>query len=724
MSDSLVISAWLHEGWYHGNGSIPSPARVFQALIAGRGLSGPLPDETIAALEWLEQQPPPIVAAPVTKGGQPVATFVPNNDLDAKQGDHRRIGEIRTKKSIRPLLFDSEVAFVFCWNLRDKTRTDAAVRHVCELADRVYQLGRTVDAAWACADVLTDEELDQLLRSHRGPVHRPSAGRGNVECPTPGSLASLLRRHGDMSQRYAMTADGRGQTFRRRSKPKWRMVSYDSAVTRVCFDLTDRQTSTLMPWPTTRAVHLVTAVRDNAVERLGKSLPDHEAEIRRTLIGRTAEGDNAGPTSARVRIVPLPSIGHEKTSQEIRRVLIEIPGSCPLRMDDVIWAFSGQTLNLHGRAIDLVRSQAHRQLEHYGITSDASCRWQTVTPMALSSACRKRIEPDRSKRGQNDLKCAAEKRFEQEMASFSVRHALRHAGVGAKVRTIRVQREPFDGRGARVEPFAEGTRFSKHCLWHVELGLEHPVNGPLMIGDGRFLGLGLMRPIRSTAGVFVFAIESGSKANPEPVRLARAFRRAVMARVRDVRGTDELPAFFSGHRKDGKPARSEEEPHLAFLFDPRDNNLFVVTPDYLDRRSRRWNADHVATLELALHGFDDLRAGVDGHLRIRPVSIELDRHPLFASSPIWESLTPYHVNRHAKRSTAETTLKNDLIADCERRGLPRPDVTVLDWTAQAGLGLSGHVRLTFKHAVQGPITLGKTRHVGGGVFSVVDQTRK
>lgn len=118
------------------------------------------------------------------------------------------------------------------------------------------------------------------------------------------------------------------------------------------------------------------------------------------------------------------------------------------------------------------------------------------------------------------------------------------------------------------------------------------------------------------------------------------------------------------------------------------------------------------------------RAGVDGHLRIRPVSIELERHPLFATSHVWESLTPYHVNRHAKRSTAETTLKNDLIADCERRGLPRPEVTVLDWTAKSGLGLSGHVRLTFKHPVHGPITLGKTRHVGGGVFSVVNPTTK
>jgi CRISPR-associated protein Csb2 len=724
MSDSLVISVRLHEGWYHGTGAIPSPARIFQALIAGRGLSGPLAHETIAALEWLEQQPPPTVAAPVTKAGQSVVAYVPNNDLDAKQGDHRRIGEIRTKKSIRPLLFDADVPFIYCWELRDETRNDAAVWHVCELADSVYQLGRTVDAAWAWADVWTDDELNDQLRSHRGPIHCPSAGRGNVECPTRGSLSSLLRRYNDMSQRYAMAAEGRGQTFRRPSKPKWRMVSYDSAATRLCFDLTDRHTSTLVPWPTTQTVRLVTTVRDNAVQRLLKSLPDHETEIRQTLIGRTADGENAGSTSARVRIIPLPSIGHEQANQEIRRILIEIPGSCPLRTDDVTWAFAGQTFELHGRTIDLVRSQPHRQLEHYGVhdvTSNASRHWQTVTPTALNSASRRRIEPDATKRQRKDLKGAAEKRFEQEIAYSAVRHALRLAGIRATVRTVHVQREPFDQRGARVEPFAAYTRFNKHSLWHVDLEFETPVKGPLLIGDGRFLGLGLMRPVRTTAGVFAFSIKSGMKAHPDPIRLSRALRRAVMARAREVRETHHLPPYFTGHREDGAPARSETEPHLAFLFDPTDNTLFVITPDTLDRRKRCRNQDNFVTLELALQELHELRAGVDGHLRIQPIAIDLSRHRLFTTSHVWESLTTYLVNRHARRATAETTMRNDMLAECERRGLPRPEVNVLSWTSRSRWGLSGQVRLTFRHALQGPIILGKTRHFGGGVFSAADR---
>lgn len=722
MSDSLVISVRLHEGWYHGTGTIPSPARIFQALVAGRGLSGPLPDETIAALQWLEQQPPPIVAAAATKAGQPVTSYVPNNDADAPKvkGDPKKIEKIRTAKVIQPRLFDVEIPFIFCWELHDEARNDSAIQHVCELADGVYQLGRTVDAAWACADVLSDDELTEQLRSHRGPIHRPSGGRGNVECPTSGSLASLIRRHDDMSRRYALTEDGKGQTFRRRSKPKWRMVSYDSPATRICFDLSDRQSSTLMPWPTTKTAHLVTTVRDNAVQRLKKSRPDLEPEIRQTLIGRTVDGENAGPTSARVRIIPLPSIGHEKTSQEIRRILVEIPGSCPLRTDDVIWAFSGQSLALHGRDVDLIRSQAHRQLEHYGLTSNASRRWQTVTPMALTSASRRRIEPNPTKRQEKDVKGAAEKRFEQEIASSAIRHALRHAGIGAKVRRIRVQREPFDQRGTRVEPFAEGTRFSKHSLWHVELELDSPVSGPLVVGDGRFCGLGLMKPMQRTVGVFAFSIESGLNVDPDPIRLSRALRRAVMARVRDVLGTYRLRPYFTGHRQDGEPARSEEAPHLAFSFDPLESQLLVIAPEHLDRSNWRRNEENLATLETALHDFRELRAGADGHLRIRPIVLDLDRHRLFAPSHVWESVTPYQVNRHARQSTAQKALKNDLVAECQRRGLPRPEITVLEWNAKRGTGLRGRLRLQFKDAVWGPIILGRTRHVGGGIFSATD----
>jgi len=105
MTNVLLISVRFHEGRYHGtNDWPPSPARLFQALTAGAGLQGPLQTEQVDALEWLETMPPPIMAAPTIRKGQAVGNFVPNNDMDAVGGDPRRIGSIRAKKEIRPLV--------------------------------------------------------------------------------------------------------------------------------------------------------------------------------------------------------------------------------------------------------------------------------------------------------------------------------------------------------------------------------------------------------------------------------------------------------------------------------------------------------------------------------------------------------------------------------------------------------------------------------------------
>src|ERR687884_630521 len=107
MNRILLITVRYHEGRYHGTGDWPpSPARLFQALVAGIGQCGPLSPQQSRPLEWLERLNPPVLAAPIMTEGQRVTNFVPNNDLDAVGGDARRIGSVRTKKHIKPKLFD------------------------------------------------------------------------------------------------------------------------------------------------------------------------------------------------------------------------------------------------------------------------------------------------------------------------------------------------------------------------------------------------------------------------------------------------------------------------------------------------------------------------------------------------------------------------------------------------------------------------------------------
>jgi CRISPR-associated protein Csb2 len=375
-----------------------------------------------------------------------------------------------------------------------------------------------------------------------------------------------------------------------------------------------------------------------------------------------------------------------------------------------------ETGEMRDDTAELVAASDDTMLAHYGI-EDAARLWRTVTPAALPErAARRRIDPARIREG---AKSGVERRREEEKAASAVRDALRHAGVDPSAQVIRVQREPFEGRGLRAEAFAKGTRFIKERLWHVEVGFSGPITGPLLIGDGRYLGLGLMAPLRCGKGIFAFAIMDGLTGQAEPLGLARALRRAVMARVQESMGPRAtLPAFFTGHAADGAPSRSGRHEHLAFAFDAPRQRLLIIAPHILDRRGafEAERKQYLPALEDTLEGFRELRAGAAGKLTLAAKAVDLPCDTLFAPSSAWKSLTPYRVTRHARLNDAAAALKVDLLAECQRAGLPRPQIEIAKTFTKQGAGLFGLAELRFHHAVAGPMLLGRDRHFGGGLF--------
>lgn len=506
---SLALHVRFHDGRYHGEGDWPpSPARLFQALVAGAGLGGPLGDDDRRALGWLENLGAPLIAAPrVSQALRGVLFYMPNNDSDSIGGDPLRMARIRTATKLsRPCFFDADVELLYAWPLTAAGEDAGLARVICSLAERLYQLGRGVDMAWAWGEVLDDERIDELLSLHPGRVFSPSAGESTTVLPSPclGSLGSIERRYRAYGERFRYVKDGKAVkvVFRQPPKPRFRPVAYESLPSRELYELRgDNRAAAFAPWPLTRVSALVVRLRDGAVERLKHAMPDRSVEIDRVVVGRRPDGTNDGPPEDRVRIIPLPSIGHVHADREIRRVLVEVPASCPLAASDVHWAFSGlDVVDLETGEVQavLIRSDERGFLRHYGLAEHGGHRtWRTVTAAALSEAARRRrIDPlNRS----DDAKDGQERAREQARAASAVVQAMRHAGVRARVETLRVQREPFEAGGARVEAFADKTRFAKERLWHVEATFATPVSGPLVIGDGRFLGLGVMSPSTNAA---------------------------------------------------------------------------------------------------------------------------------------------------------------------------------------------------------------------------------
>ena len=726
MTRYLTIHVRAHEGRYHGDGDeLPSPFRLFQALVAGSGISGPLDDQTKQALTWLEGLDAPLIASPRLMRGQAVTMFMPNNDLDKFGGDVRNIAKTRGAQKVwRPRHFDAAVPWIYAWPFAEGGETHANT--VCTLAEKVYQLGRGVDMAWAWGEVLDEAALDARLVDYNGIVRRPNAGDGLLlACPEKGSFESLERRY----QALRFRTEGGQRVFVQQPKPIYRRISYESPPARHVFELrSSADSERRVAWPLGGASSLVVATREAARARLVTAMPDRLHDVDRHLVGRKPDGSNAVPAESRVRIIAIPSIGMHYADRAIRRLLVEIPAACPLRDEDVRWAFSGAELfdPNTGEVKDVLLSPSAEDdmLRHYGVGAGARV-FRSVTPVVLpEEGKRRRIEPTRKLA---EAKSGLERVVEVSGARAAVAQALRHAGVSAPAESIRLQREPFDGAGSRVEPFAEGTRFEKERLWHVEIAFGVPVEGPLLLGDGRFLGLGLMAPAKDVVpGAHAFAITDGLAGQPEPLEVARALRRAVMARVQATLGTRErLAPFFSGHAEDGAPIRRSRSSHLSFAFDPDLRRLLILAPHVVERRApTSQELDHLRTLDAALEGFCELRAGHAGILSLSPAAIGERDDSFLGRSRAWKTITPYVVTRHAKGGTATEALAADIRAECRRLGLPEAKVESSKVRGAPGIGLMGNVTLLFNQSVAGPLLLGRSRYLGGGLFrpaEVLDQ---
>lgn len=725
----LLIRVHFLDDRYHGEGDAgpdgwpPSPARLFQALLAANAVGAQVPTDSAAALTWLEHDAgAPEIRAQRSLVGVPYTTFVPNNDLDAKGGDPAKIADIRVAKRIRPRYMESGDPVLYAWRFTSDADSEQSARVVCAMAEKLYQLGRGVDMAWARAEVMNVAAGDAVLEAACGEAWRPSQqGKGvSLSCPQRGSLDSLLMRFDAHRQRFSTVKAGAKPKvyFTNPPKPRFRQVTYNASAAWRLFDLRADDDAGKRPfrsWPQSRAVRLVEQVRDNAAAKLTAALPEQAALIERLVFGR---GAKAMDKARRVRLLPLPSIGYELTNRSIRRLLLMVPPDCPLRFGDLEWALSGLRIKA-GEAENtlLVRSDDLSMLRHYGIeTGDGHTLWRSVTPVVLPEAvARRRVDPDQRRA---DWKAGRERADEESRASDAVLQALRHVDERAPVESIRVQRESYSSKGVRAETFAEGTRFAKERLWHVEIRFRRLVEGPLVLGDGRYLGLGLLAPVPGHVDMLAFLISGGLAQGAGQEQVAAALRRAVMARVQAQIGAGQpLAPFFTGHQPDGEPLRSGAHRHLAFVADLARERLLVIPPHQLGRRNPTApEREHLALLEAALDGMEELRAGPAGRLALTRTAVDMQQDVLLGSGTIWESVSDYRPTRHAKRSAPDTAIIEDVLRELQRHDMPKPGVEVLSVHAGRRGGLAGRLRLTFASEQQGPLLLGRTRHLGGGLF--------
>lgn len=715
VNQALSISVCLLDNRYLGFGDWPpSPFRLFQALVAGV-YAGPNADlsEMEKALRWLESLSQPVIAVPNARQSKTTTYYVPRNNADAFKGNLDSAAKARDPKEFKPWLLNERTDFLYFWFFEENC---PYAEILVSMAELLYQFGRGDDMAYARAEILDSETAQQRLAEYTGVIYQPtptSTGL-SLRCPVGGqSLDSLIKRHEGQMQRLA------GGFFKQPPPPIFDNVVYASPGRQLLFEIREAGPGgSFLPQALETISPLTEKIRDLVAVRLG---PLGENLVERIILGRNArQADKA----ERIRIIPVPSIGHRHANQDIRRILVEVPANCPLKLEDIEWAFSGLNLSVNPESGEipefpgpiLIAARDRSMLRHFGADTESDQRyriWQTVTPLALP------IYRSSGKHGGD-----SRVRFEAKVA-HAVLQALRHAGITNRAIVLKVQQEPFNPQGQRADAFSCGARFTHNRLYHVQLEFDQPVAGPLLIGDGRYLGLGLFSPVLEAEGdIKVLTLHPDCRpARENRAAFLQAVRRALMALDRDFGGPGSAKPgrMSSGHEADGSPARSGKHEHLFLAADQENTSgclerLLIVAPWKADLKARASDRDRMAFRKIT-DGLLTVRAGALGVFRFEEARNIGPEDKLIRPSRQWISVSPYLPTRFPKKpENASDHLMADLQQECQRRGLPKPSVEILKTWVGARGGMRLTARLTFAVAVAGPIMLGRDSHAGGGLF--------
>ena len=520
----------------------PHPARLFSALVAAWADDDEPDRPERAALEWLEAQAPPAIAASGATPRTVGAHFVPVNDTSVvatawHERTARTVSDVKGQLHAELAVSGGEVTKKVARIMRRLERARAVGAQVrlvgntnpsSALAMLPEQRGKQerffpsmtphdarVTYLWqAPAPAGVCESLDRLLGrvtrlGHPSslvscrvasdfpvPTFEPGAGNTNLRTVRRGQLAELERRfarHAGFKPRALPFADVRYRAAASKDarQPDQRPEKPNTSGEWVVFELDHNSRAV----PATRAVETATAMRAAVFHYAADPIPEE-------LSGHLADGT---PTAApHVAFLPLPYVGFERADGRLLGIAVSVPESLSDATRRALYRAIGTWEKMaEGHAVSLTSGgglvfRLHRQRGpatlislRSEVWSKASCRWVSAAPVALPR------HP-----GRLSGSTAAARANAWTLAESAVVMACHHVGLPEPT-SVEVSLSPFlvGARGAsRYPAFSQrgrDGRLVRRQLVHATVTFERPVVGPLMLGTGRFLGLGLMRPAPS-----------------------------------------------------------------------------------------------------------------------------------------------------------------------------------------------------------------------------------
>ncbi|WP_437897443.1 type I-G CRISPR-associated protein Csb2 [Sorangium sp. So ce124] len=532
----------------------PHPARLFSALAAAHFEALDPSKEERATLEWLERQGPPEIAAPEAAAREVVTVFVPVNDTcvvdslddemllvrearveldvtraeggkslsaaekklgraearfleaarkalapvpagkEGKEGPARAASILPERRTRQPRTFPSSAPaemnpaaarIVFAWpNARHSPEQRAALD---ALAARVTRLGHS--SSLVSVRVHDDRPEPTWIPDDAGP------GRAGDEAVLrvvgPGQLAALC-------ETFELQADTPGRvmpaSFQRYVRPR-AAGTVASPVTLFGDGWVVLRRIAGPRLPSVRAVDVARTVRKAMMAAYGPGAPE-------ILSGHRASGKPS--ERPHLAYVPLPFVGSEHADGTILGVALVLPRDATRDERVAVYraldawergARDGDEetprLPVHlGRIGKLVLARLEEQVSPSTLRPATWCAeatfWASATPIAL--------DRNPGDLGARDPQKEAAAYAEAE-ATLAV--ACERIGLPRPSRVTVLPAAPLAGadKVRRFPPFLAGKPPVQRVLVHATLTFDTPVSGPILLGAGRYFGLGLFRPL-------------------------------------------------------------------------------------------------------------------------------------------------------------------------------------------------------------------------------------
>lgn len=492
----------------------PHPDRLFMAMVSAWGAAGQ-DGRGADALRWLERQGPPEISAPPATRRGALRSFVPTSSNGARGQDYLdgrspvlQLGRGMVRKDrLFPaaILPDDRTVVSMVW--RDADPDDGTVDALNDMASRVSYVGHSASLTRVRASTRTDVEglshVPYVDGAGGGAEEEAESDFAMLRCPGPGRFDALVAEYGDPLRQEAGLWPSTAPARRYTAPPvpvhdslmgpaeEWLVFSADSTRGRKG----GRRRGGFVP--ALRTFPAVAKALRNAMMSCAED-PVHEI-----ISGHAPDGSPAA--MPHMAVVPLANVGWGRAYSDgsLMGMAIVLPrGSgygTPERRQ--LWRAAAEFLN-GGDGMDGEEGVGQLRLGRFGTMhlrdgagshkkslhpdryAGVSRAWASVTPVVLDRHVKKMgAAPD-------------------ALADCCVRAGLpRPARVQASPHS-RVAGAPgvLGNRSGRVEWRSPKNGRFGNILLHAVIEFDEAVRGPVLVGSGRYFGMGLFMPHRDGGG--------------------------------------------------------------------------------------------------------------------------------------------------------------------------------------------------------------------------------